>query len=209
MAEDVLARGERAPDAVRAAEGVVLDRAVAEAPDRVYAFADALLAEDAGAAASPADEPLETWVTFALAGECFALPVSHVQEILRVTTITRVPHAPHPIRGVTNLRGRVLPVVDLRIRLELAEVGVTASSRILVVRSRRRLLGLLVDGVHQVVRLARSRVEPPPPDVMTPQSDYILGVHHLQDTLAILLDVERVLAVRDAGRAPRDHATES
>ncbi|MHB0970326.1 MAG: chemotaxis protein CheW [Thermoanaerobaculia bacterium] len=163
------------------------------APDRLYQFADAVVAEQPKE--TTVAQKLETWVTFLLEGEIFALPVTHVIEILRVSGITRVPHAPLTVRGVTNMRGRVLPVIDLRVRLGLAAAGVSAESRILVVSSRGRLLGLLVDGVHQVMRLDRLAVEAPPTDVMTAQSDYIVGVYHLEQELAILLDVDRVLLV--------------
>lgn len=162
-------------------------------PESVYEFADSL--DDEQVIDQSSEEHPETWVTFELGGEIFALPVSHVQEILRVGTITHVPHAPHPVRGVTNKRGRVLPVVDLRIRLGLVKAEPGPRSRILVVESRSRLLGLLVDGVQQVLRLMRSEVQAPPPDVMTEQSDYIIGVYDIDDRLAILLDVDRVLLV--------------
>lgn len=183
LAEDVLG------PAARASHGE-------QAFDTIYAFADSL-ARSETKETRQAEERLETWVTFALAGESFGLPVTHVQEILRVTQITRVPHTPAAVRGVTNMRGRVLPVVDLRVRLGLEAATIDPHSRVLVVTSRGRLLGLLVDAVQQVLRLDRDQVEPPPPDVMTAQSDYILGVYHQGDGLAILLDVDKVLIVGD------------
>lgn len=165
-------------------------------PDRLFAFADSLQREGHADAAKP-EEALETWVTFRLEGESFGLPVTHVQEILRVSGITRVPHAPHPVRGITNMRGRVLPVVDLRIRLGLAEAELDDRSRILVVSSTGRLMGLLVDAVSQVVRLAPSSIQPPPQDVMTEKSEYILGVVHIHEELVILLDVDRALIIQE------------
>jgi purine-binding chemotaxis protein CheW len=163
--------------------------------EQIYAFADSLEAQE------PVEEgprrEMETWVTFRLEGETFSFPVSHVQEILRVETITRVPHAPKAVRGVTNMRGRVLPVVDLRVRLGLPEALVTEESKILVAASKGRLLGLLVDSMRQVVHLDRLRVQPPPADVMTEQSDYILGVCDLEGELVILLDVDRVLLIKE------------
>jgi len=170
------------------------------APDRLYAFADSLAADGAGADEKMVEEQLETWVTFALAGEYFGLPVTHVQEILRVQNITRVPHAPHPVRGVTNMRGKVLPVIDLRVRLGLEEKEIDEHGRILVVSSKGRYMGLLVDSVQQVLRLARSKIQAPPPDVMTHQSDYILGVYHLEQNLVILLVVDRVLLIKDSAQ---------
>lgn len=171
---------------------------VPPSPDRLYAFADALEKGRLPEGAGPGEEAPETWVTFRLEGESFGLPVSHVQEILRVSGITRVPHAPHPVRGITNMRGRVLPVVDLRLRLGLPEAALDDQSRILVVTSRGRLMGLLVDSVRQVVRIGRSAIQPPPPDVMTEQSEYILGVVHLMEELVILLEVDRALIIQEA-----------
>lgn len=169
-------------------------------PERIFAFADSLAAEK-GEEAEAAPVVLETWVTLSLYGEIFALPVDSVREVLRVSQITRVPHAPRPIRGVTNLRGRVIPVIDLRLRLELPPGELERSHRIVVVESRGRLIGLLVDAVRQVVHIDLNRVEPAPDDVMTVQSDYILGVYHQGEELILLLDVDRVLIVKEAGAA--------
>ena len=176
----------------------VSDEAMPEKAKDIYAFTDQLKRGGNNGEETKEEEQLETWVTFALGNESFGLPVRSVQEILRAGSITRVPHAPHPVRGVTNMRGRVLPVVDLNVRLGLRESDIRNLSRILVVESKGRLIGLLVDFVQQVFRLNLKAVQPPPPDIMTTQSDYILGVYHLQDALVILLDVDRILFMKDA-----------
>lgn len=175
-------------------------------PDRIYAFADRLKESQKKDEAGKVEDKFETWVTFALNTESFGLPVSNVQEILRVSTITKVPHAPEPVRGITNMRGRVLPVVDLRVRLGIKEAEISDSSRILVVESWGRLIGLLVDSVQQVVRLSRNGVKSLPPDVMTVQSDYVLGIYHLQDSLVILLNVDRLLLIKDSLQVVEQHA---
>lgn len=172
---------------------------LARGPERLFSFADSLQATDTAEAV--AAQQIETWVTFSLAGEVFALPVEPIREVLRVTGITRVPHAPHPIRGVSNLRGRVIPVVDLRQRIELPPAEVDRSSRILVVSVRGRLLGLLVDTVHQVLHLDFLRVQPPPQDVVSAESGYILGVYQSGEELILLLDADRVLILHEAGGA--------
>ena len=161
----------------------------------IYSFVDSL-ERRSGEAAAAVEKP-ESWVTFALAGEIYALPVTHVQEILRITTITRVPHAPHPVRGITNLRGRVLAVVDLRVRLGIAPGEVGPESRILVADARGRSIGLLVDAARQVLKILPSAVQPPPSDVLSERTDFLRGVYHLDRDLVILLDVERVLLVED------------
>ena len=173
--------------------------AVRTGPERLYDFADEL---DAGEArperSDEVQEDLQTWVTFTLGGACFALPVTATQEILRVSSVTRVPHAPYSVRGIINMRGRSVPVIDFRLRLGLGENEINASSRILITETRQRFLGLLVSSVEHVLQLDRNRIEPAPADVMTDQSDYIIGVYHQDDTLLILLDVEEVLLIPDS-----------
>ncbi|MEM8932592.1 MAG: chemotaxis protein CheW, partial [Acidobacteriota bacterium] len=136
-----------------------------------------------------------------LADEVFAIPVEPVRQVVRVSDITRVPHAPRPIRGVTNLRGRVIPVIDLRLRIGLEETAIARATRVVAVSSRGRVLGLLVDAVLQVVHLDLDQVQPPPDDVMTVQSDYIRGVYDREDGLILLLDIDRALIIREAGAA--------
>lgn len=188
------------PDAEPAAADSASSPADSRAPgageERIFEFAASLEADLDENEVAPVR--LESWVTFQLAGEIFALPVDPIHEVVRPSSITRVPHAPHPIRGVTNLRGRVVPVIDLRLRLELPEGDLTRGSRIVVVGSRGRRLGLLVDAVHQVVHLDLDKVQPPPDDVMTVQSDYISGVYHMDEELVLLLDVDRVLIIKEA-----------
>lgn len=172
-------------------------------PQRVYAFADALDSQHSSADQQDSGPTprLETWVTFELASEVYALPVTPIREVLRVGGITRVPHAPAPIRGVTQLRGRVIPVVDLGQRLGLPVRREDTASRILVVHSKGRLLGLLVDRVHQVAQLDLNRAQAPPEDAVGAQSDFVTAVYHLADRLILMLDVDRVLTLREASDA--------
>ena len=170
-------------------------------PERLYAFADSLGEDEtARAAHAKQEQQLETWVLFKLAEETFGFPVTATREIVRVQSITRVPHAPFPIRGIINLHGRVVPVVDLLARLGLPTSEPGPSNRILIVSARRQVLGFLVDSVEHVARIDLNTVTQPPADVMTEQSEYIVGVCHLGDTLAILLDFERVLLIPDSLR---------
>lgn len=190
LAEDILA----AFDA-REVPSAPAPAAPLAGPERLYAFVDRL--ERRGREAEEKKEEPETWVTFELAEEVYALPVSRVEEVLRVTGVTRVPHAPAPIRGITNLRGRVLAVVDLRVRLGLKAAELSPLSRIVVVTSRERSIGLLVDAARQVVKLLPSGMQPPPADVMTERSDFLRGVYHTEESLIVLLDVDRVLWIHE------------
>jgi purine-binding chemotaxis protein CheW len=140
-----------------------------------------------------AAEATEHLATFVLEREEYGVNVHQVQEIRRVGEITAVPRAPEFVRGVINLRGRILPVLDLKRKLGLGEVAIVRAARIVVVRVQDRILGLLVDGASQVLKVPVSRVEPPPEEVVERGGDYIRGVAKLEDRLIILIDLERVL----------------
>lgn len=199
LAEDILASLARAPEApTHAAPG--------PAPAAVSLKASGLAEEVLGRAETlsffsapsqqqrAAAEATEHLATFFLAREEYGVEVRQVQEIRRVAEITSVPRAPEFMRGVINLRGRILPVLDLRRRLGLGEVETGRASRIVVVRLRERLLGLLVDGASQVLKIPVSQVEPPPAEVVERGGGYIRGVAKLDDRLIILVDLERLLA---------------
>jgi len=190
LAEEILA--ELARGAAAEPETAMETPVETTAPDRLFSLVDRLTRR-AGAVEAAAPEQPEVWVTFEAAGETYGLPVSCVEEVLRVTTITRLPYAPAPVRGITQLRGRVLPVVDLRVRLGAPAVPVGPHSRIVVVSSRGRTLGLLVDAARQVLKLLPSTMEAPPPEVVTERSDFIVAVVRRADLLLILLDVEKAL----------------
>ena len=190
LAEDILAQLDAAPAV--ATPGVLPASGLAEevlGREQTLSFFSA--PAQAPRAAAEATEHL---ATFFLAGEEYGVDVKQVQEIRRVGEITSVPRAPEIVRGVINLRGRVLPVLDLRRRLALGEVPVASSSRIVVVRLKDRLLGLLVDGASQVLKIPVSHIEPPPEEVVQKGGDYIRGVAKLADRLIILVDLERLLA---------------
>ena len=136
-------------------------------------------------------------VTFALDREEFGIPIEQVREVIRVSDITRVPQARQHVRGVANLRGRILAVVEIRTRMGLSAAEVTPRSRIVVVGIGQRMLGILVDGVSQVVKVPVTTVTPPPEEVMSPATDYITGVARWNSRLIILLDLEKVLQLPD------------
>lgn len=136
-------------------------------------------------------------VTFALDREEFGIPIGQVREVIRVAEITRVPQAREHVRGVTNLRGRILAVVEVRTRMGLTPAEVTPRSRIIVVGVHERTLGILVDGVAQVVKVPAKSVVPAPEEVLSSNADYITGVARWNSRLIILLDLEKVLLLPD------------
>jgi len=136
-------------------------------------------------------------VGFFLNNEEYALEISQVQEIIRAGECTRVPNAPRHIRGVINLRGRIIPVIDLKVRMDLKETGLTKNTRIMVIETGGRVLGVLVDGVSQVLRLPLKLVEDAPEEVSEADKGFIKGVGKLDGRLVILLDLARTIGRED------------
>ncbi|MEK7774001.1 MAG: chemotaxis protein CheW [Deltaproteobacteria bacterium] len=133
-------------------------------------------------------------VTFRLGNEEFSMDILKVQEIIRHMNLTKVPRTPDFVDGVINLRGRVIPVLDLRKRFGMAADEKTNETRIIVVDVDNSIVGLKVDAVSEVLRLPADTVEPPPLLVKGTESDYIKGVGKLEGRLIILLDVGKILS---------------
>jgi purine-binding chemotaxis protein CheW len=159
-------------------------------------FADELERQST-AAEPPSPGPELHLVTFALDREEFGIPIGQVREVIRVGDITRVPQARQHVRGVTNLRGRILAVIEIRTRMGLSPAEITPRSRIVVVGVHDRTLGILVDRVSQVVKLPALSVAPAPDEVLSNNADYITGVARWNSRLIILLDLEKVLLLPD------------
>lgn len=131
-------------------------------------------------------------VTFDVAGEEFAVDILAVREINRMMSLTRVPNSPAEVEGVINLRGKIIPVIDLRRRFGMDQTQHSQDSRIVVVEVMERVVGFIVDRVHEVLRIEKSIVEPAPEMVCSIDSDFIAGVGKLEDRLVILLDVVKL-----------------
>lgn len=131
-------------------------------------------------------------VTFKIENEEFGVDILTVQEINRMMNITRIPNAPDFIEGVINLRGKIVPVVDLRKRLSFPRKEYDKNTRIIVVELDGITLGFIVDSVSEVLRLPQSVVEPPPSIVSGVESDYVEGVGKLDQRLLILLNLKKI-----------------
>ena len=138
-------------------------------------------------------------VTFTISSEEFGLDILKVQEIIRTMEITRVPKAPDFVEGVINLRGKVIPIIDLRKRFGMESKPHDNQTRIIVVEISGRIIGFVVDSVSEVLRIQSNTVEPPPPIVSGVDSEYINGVGKLDDRLLILLDIDRLLSDAEQG----------
>ncbi len=136
-------------------------------------------------------------VSFKLGKEEFGVDILKVQEIIKLIEITAVPNAPKFVEGVINLRGRVIPIIDLRIRLGMERKDLDNKSRIIVVEIDNKTIGFIVDEVNEVLRIPTNIIEPPPDMVIGIDTDYIIAVGKLEDRLLILLDLEKVLTTNE------------
>ncbi len=133
-------------------------------------------------------------VSFKLGKEEFGVDILKVQEINRMLEITEMPNSPEFVEGIVNLRGRIIPVLDLKKRLHLPVKEHDNSTRIIVVELNNKTVGFIVDEVSEVLRIESSITEPPPDMVAGIESDYITAVAKLDDRLLILLDLSKVLS---------------
>ena len=145
------------------------------------------------------------YLTFALGGESYAIPVLKVREIIRLTSITTVPQMPAYIRGVINLRGKIIPVMDLRLRFGFAGVANTEQNCIVVVQVKNptgqaTAMGLVVDAVEEVAQLAAVDIEATPDFGAQVDTEYILGMAKIKGAVKALLDIDRVIGGDTAAR---------
>lgn len=137
-------------------------------------------------------------VVFKLGEEEFGAPIQQVYEILRYVEITRVPRAPRFIEGVVNLRGRIIPILDLRRRFDLPLNAMPQNKqRIMEVEVEGQILGMIVDQVTEVVRVPVDAIEPPPPMVADIAGEYLSGVVKLPGRLLIMLNFDRILSEQE------------
>lgn len=136
----------------------------------------------------------QQYVSFFLSGEQYGIPIMKVQEIIRHTDLTRVPQASEFIEGVLNLRGRVIPVVDLRTKFCLPLKEHDKNTRIVVVEVKGKVIGMTVDGVSEVLSINADEIDPTPQLGTRVRSEYISGMGKVGDRLMILLDIDRVLS---------------
>ncbi len=136
-------------------------------------------------------------VIFELANEQYGVDIAAVEGIIKMQLITVVPHAPSFVEGVTNLRGSVLPVIDLRKRFNLPQEETTKNSRIIHIAIDNVKVGMIVDAVSEVLRVSEEAVEPTPSIVTTVDSAFITGIAKLEGRLIILLDLGKVLSFNE------------
>ena len=138
------------------------------------------------------------YLTFGLAQEIHGLAILKVQEIIGIMAVTHVPRMPSFVRGVINLRGKIIPVIDLRLQFELPSQEDTPKTCIIVVQIQRQdrkvTMGVLVDEVAEVVDLKSEQIEPAPSFGTAVNTDFILGMGKVAQKVVMLLDIDRILA---------------
>ena len=157
------------------------------------------LASSASLEALPLTLLAGKYLTFFLGGETYGLPVLKVREIISMLPITQVPQVPAYMKGVINLRGKVIPVVALRAKFSIPDAAATANTCIVVVQIRGvegqiKLIGLIVDAVEEVANISQADIEPTPDFGGTASVQYILGLAKIKGTVKSLLDIDQIIA---------------
>jgi purine-binding chemotaxis protein CheW len=145
------------------------------------------------------------YLTFQLGEEVFGLDVSHVREILEFTTVTKVPRTPDYMRGVINLRGSVVPVLDMRLKFGLTQTEKTVNTCIIVVEvsfeDEHTIIGALVDSVQEVFELEPDQIEPAPKIGTQLKTEFIKGMGKKDDHFIILLNIDKVFSSEELATA--------
>lgn len=148
-------------------------------------------------------EKTNQYLTFEMSGENYAIPVTSIREVLIVPKITRIPRMPDFMRGVVNLRGSVVPILDLKLKFNIAKTEITSDTAIIVVEipfenGDRDIgiihLGIFADAVKKVVTIPEGEIEPPPRIGARIKAAFILGMGHLDDDFIVILDIREILS---------------
>jgi purine-binding chemotaxis protein CheW len=140
------------------------------------------------------------YLTFALGHEEYGLEILQVREIIGLMDITAVPKVPEHVKGVINLRGKIIPVIDLRLKFGMPKVDYSNETCIIVLNVADMLMGVIVDKVSEVLDISQDRIEPTPKFGTSLHTDFITGIGKVGDKVKILLNIERVLT-EDVGLA--------
>lgn len=123
----------------------------------------------------------------------YGIPITKVQEIITMATPTKMPQTPDFVEGIINLRGKIIPIIDLKKRFEMGKSDLTGDARSVVVEVEGQTIGIIVDEVSEVLRLQSDNIEPPPAVIGGITAEYLTGVGKLEDRLLILLDMDKIL----------------
>ncbi|ABE59374.1 MULTISPECIES: chemotaxis protein CheW [Chromohalobacter] len=145
------------------------------------------------AAEAAIDTQSQEYLVFSLGSEEYAVDILKVQEIRGYENVTRIANAPDFIKGVTNLRGVIVPIVDLRIKFNLDKVEYEGQTVVIVVNVSDRIVGIVVDGVSDVMTLSSDQIKPAPEFGVTLSADFLSGLGSLEDRMLVIVDIEKLL----------------
>ena len=137
------------------------------------------------------------YLVFSLGEEEYAIDILKVQEILGYENVTRIANAPEFIKGVTNLRGVIVPIVDLRIKFNLDKIDYDGQTVVIVVNVSERIVGIVVDGVSDVMTLTPDQIKPAPELGMSLSSDFLSGLGSLENRMLVLVDIDKLLTSKE------------
>ena len=161
---------------------------------------------------------IQEYLTFRIAEENYAINVGSIKEVLGVPRITRVPRMPEFMSGVINLRGSVIPILDLRMKFGMGETPLAEDTGVIVTEvsdifeegeEDKIIIGIFSDAVQKVVTIADSEIEPPPKIGMTIETDFIAGIGRVDDSFVIILNIDRVLSGGEIAPEPEGVLVES
>lgn len=156
--------------------------------------------------ANPAEAGIREYLTFTLGAEEYGVDILKVQEIRGYDSVTRIPDAPDFIKGVINLRGTIVPVVDMRLKFRLARADYNEFTVMIILNIARRVVGMVVDGVSDVLQLTAEQIRPAPEfgsaintrdGTFASKSDWLTGLGTLDNRMLILVDIERLMSGAD------------
>ncbi len=153
------------------------------------------VSESAETDVSSGDRAAPKYLCFRVAAENYAISLMDIKEIVKPREVTEVPHAPVFIRGIISLRGMIIPVFDLRLRLGFSETPPTGRERFIIVRKGEGCCGLLVDEVYQVISLEKHPIEKPPAVLEGTDREFVAGIGRHEERVFILMDMEKVLDI--------------
>ncbi len=142
-------------------------------------------------------EKLDQMISFNIGEEDYGVNIQTVKEVIRKREITRLPKAPAFVKGVINLRGDIIPIIDLRERFGMEQRESTDMTRVIVAEVDGRPIGMVVDSVSHVIRIAQDQIEPPPEMVGGISEEYLKGVGKVGEQLIVLLNIDRIMSATE------------
>jgi purine-binding chemotaxis protein CheW len=152
---------------------------------------------------SNVDSSAQQFLTFKLAGEEYGVGILSVQEIRGWSAVTAIPHSPAWLLGVINLRGVVVPIIDLRLKFNYARADYNEFTVVIILNLKERVIGIVVDGVSDVITLGSAQIKPAPSLGSATDTSHIIGFGTLDERMRILMDVERLMANADLSAVTR------